>query len=72
MGKNLKPIKSQKEANDVKEFLINETLKVQKISREQAAKRIDALLDSGELDGLDPSGVLFAMIVDKYMETPVN
>ena len=37
MGKNLKPIKSQKEANDVKEFLINETLKVQKISREQAA-----------------------------------
>ena len=67
----IKPIQSNNEAEVVFNFLVNETIKVKKIDREQAEKRIRKFLDSGRGNGLTPNDEAFQMIVDYYMSTPV-
>lgn len=69
--KTKKPIQSQKEANHVREYLINTAIDTLGISRDQAEKRINALLSSGEIEGLSPDSLMFQMICDKYMTTPI-
>jgi hypothetical protein len=66
-----KPIESQKEADNVMEFLIKVTMDKMDVDRVQAGKRIANLLDSGVLNGLTPNDTQFHMAVDRYMSTPV-
>ena len=62
-----KPIESKEEASQVREWLVSETVRVAKVSREEAAKRMDDLFKSGELSGYLPTNPMFQLIVDKYM-----
>lgn len=71
MMERIKPIKSQEEANGVRQWLVNTAVTHLDITPEQAEKRIDRLLNSGDLKGLTPGSKLFQFICDKYMQTPV-
>ncbi len=65
------PIKSQEAADRVFEFLVKVTIKIMKVDRPQAEKRIVRLLESGDLKGLHFEDTKFQMIVDSYMRKPV-
>jgi len=69
--KEIKPIKSQKEADNVFNYLVAVTIIEVKIDRLQAEKRVRRLLDSNELNGLTPDNELFQMIVNRYIKTPI-
>jgi len=60
-------LKLQKEADEVFDFLVQQTIQHIGVEKKQAEKRIRRLLDSGELDGLTPDQSEFAMIVDSHM-----
>ncbi len=63
-------IKTQKQADNVKLGLVKMTVEHIGCTKEQAEKRIDRLIKSGEIDGLAPEHPLFAIIVDSYITTP--
>jgi hypothetical protein len=60
------PIKSQKEAENTRRYLINTTSSTLKISNEEAEKRVDALFKSGILDQNLPMPI-FQMQVDAFL-----
>ena len=66
------PIKSQKEADKVFDFLVNETIKVEKCDKAQAEKRIRALLDSGILKGGSPDNPVTQRRIDEFMSTQID
>jgi len=65
-------IKSQKEADEVFDFLVNETIKVQKCDKAQAEKRIRALLDSGILNSGSPDNPATQKIIDEFMSKQID
>lgn len=69
---NKPPIKDIKEAQRVFDALVKTTMQTVKISKEQAEKRITALIASGVLDNGDPDTPLFQMIVDKFLNTQID
>lgn len=65
-------IKSQKEADKVFSSLVKTTISQLKISKDQAEKRIRALLDSGILDGGHPEDSLTQMKIDAFLQTEID
>ena len=65
------PIKSQKEYDSVFEKQVQTAMSTLKISRDQAAKRIKALLNSGLLDSGHPDNPKTQMMIDKFMQNPI-
>jgi hypothetical protein len=61
------PIKSKDEHDEVMEFCIQQTVRVAKVSREEAVRRMKDLFTSGELKDYLPTNPMFQLIVDKYM-----
>ena len=65
-------IKTQNEANEVFNNLVNTTIIVTKCSKEQAEKRINALLKSGILDSGSPNNPATQIKIDDFMFTEID
>lgn len=68
-------IRSQKEADEVKAWLVKTTIETFNIDKGEAEKRVDRLLKSDALNrmknsGVDDSDPRFQMVVDIYIKTP--
>ena len=68
MKKNIEPIKSQEEANEVKQYLVKTTSETLKISMEKAKFRVDALFLSGLLNEVSPLTMYGQMRIDRFMQ----
>jgi len=68
------PIKSQEEANEVFEYLVQTTIDTLGVDRTQAEKRITALINSGWLNGTEhsPTNPVTQRMIDNFMRTPIN
>lgn len=67
-----KPIKSQKEADQVFESLVNMAMETMNIDRDQAEKRTRKLLASTVFHGGNPNDPNTQRRIDKIMETHVD
>lgn len=68
MRKNIEPIKSQAEANEVKQYLIKTTSDTLKISMAKAAFRVEALFLCGLLNEVNPLTKYGQMRIDTFMQ----
>ena len=64
------PIKSQAEADIIRQYLVDTTAEVLKIDIEEAGKRVDALLKSRILDGGNPDETETQMRIDIFLSMP--
>lgn len=66
------PIKSQQEADEAFNFLVQTTMDTMNIDKEQAEKRITALFESGVLLNANPESPETQQQIDKFMSTQVD
>jgi hypothetical protein len=67
----MKPIESNAEREVVFNYLVNTTMSVKKVGREQAEKRVNALLESGILENGSPENLLTRMKIDEFMSREI-
>lgn len=68
--KPIQPIKSEKEADEVKNYLIQETINQLGIAIEEATIRVNALFNSGILNDIDPRSDSGQLQIDVFLQIP--
>ncbi|MHA4844449.1 hypothetical protein ACX0G7_09805 [Flavitalea antarctica] len=70
MNYKRRPIKTEKEATEVTNYLIETTMSTLKIDREEATKRVNALLKTDIMNGFNPDKPAHQIAVDMFMQIP--
>ena len=70
MSETIQPIKSEKEADEVKDYLNKETINQFGIAIEEATIRVNALFNSGILNDINPLSDSGQFQIDVFLQIP--